>query len=143
MDIRIKYFTNITELDYIGGDKSDWIDLRCAENTFIKKGETKLINLGVGMILPKGYEARIAPRSSLEKNFGVMLTNSIGIIDNMYSGDNDEWKAPLIATRDTFIAKNERILQFRIHKKQPTINFITVNKLNDINRGGLGSSGKA
>lgn len=143
MNIKIKYFTEIEPLEYIGGEnKSNWIDLRCAEDIDLKAGEFKLIRLGVGMILPEGYEANIAPRSSTFKNYGILQTNSFAVIDNSYSGDNDEWRFPAYATRDVHINKNDRICQFRINKIQPTIEFETVEHLNNTDRGGFGSSGK-
>ena len=143
MNIKIKYFTDIEPLEYIGGEnKSNWIDLRAAEDVDLKAGEFKLIKLGVGMILPEGYEANIVPRSSTFKHFGILQTNCFGVIDNSYSGDNDEWRFPAYATRDTHISKNDRICQFRINKIQPTVEFETVNYLNDTDRGGFGSSGK-
>lgn len=141
--IKIKYFTDIEPLEYIGGEnRSNWIDLRAAEDVDLKAGEFKIIKLGVGMILPDGYEANIAPRSSTFKNFGVLMTNSYGVIDNSYSGDNDQWGFPAYAVRDTHISKNDRICQFRINKIQPLIEFETVEHLNDTDRGGFGSSGK-
>lgn len=143
MNIKIKYFTDIEPLEYIGGEnKSNWIDLRCAEDVDLKAGEYKLVKLGVGMILPEGYEANIVPRSSTFKNYGLLQTNSFAVIDNSYSGDNDEWRFPVYATRDVHINKNDRICQFRINKIQSTIEFETVEHLNDIDRGGFGSSGK-
>lgn len=143
MNIKIKYFTDIEPLEYIGGEnKSNWIDLRAAEDVDLKAGESKLIRLGVGMILPEGYEANIVPRSSTFKHFGILQTNCFGVIDNSYSGDNDEWRFPAYATRDTHISKNDRICQFRINKIQPTVEFETVDHLNDTDRGGFGSSGK-
>ena len=73
--IKIKYFTDkIDKLSYIDG-KSDWIDLRAAENVKLKKDEFYLIPLGVAMELPKGYEAHIVPRSSTFKNWGIIQTN--------------------------------------------------------------------
>lgn len=143
MNIKIKYFADIEPLEYIGGEnKSNWIDLRSAEDVDLKAGEYKLIRLGVGMILPEGYEANIVPRSSTFKHYGVLQTNSYGVIDNSYSGDNDEWCFPAYATRDVHISKNDRICQFRINKIQPTVEFETVEYLNETDRGGFGSSGK-
>lgn len=139
--IKIKYFTDIIPLEFIGGEKSDWIDLRCAEDIELKQGEYKLLRLGVGMQLPEGYEAHVAPRSSTFKNFGIICANSFGIIDNSYCGDKDEWKFPAIAMRDTVIHKNDRICQFRIMKKQPEITFKEVDHLSKVSRGGIGSSG--
>ena len=139
--ITIKYFTDkIDKLRYIDG-KSDWIDLRAAQDVELKTGEFKLIPLGVAMQLPKGYEAHVVPRSSTFKNYGILQVNSMGVIDETYSGDNDQWFMPVYATRDTIIHKNDRICQFRIVKHQPTIKFEEVKYLDSDNRGGFGSTG--
>jgi dUTP pyrophosphatase len=138
--IKIKYFTNITEVKKI--KQGDWIDLRASETVQLAKGEFKLIPLGIAMELPKGYEAHVLPRSSTCKNFGILLANSEGVIDNSYCGDNDQWYFPAYAIRDTTINKDERICQFRIVKKQPTIEFNVVKHLGNKNRGGIGSTGK-
>ena len=140
--IKIKYFTDkIDRLGYIGG-AYDWIDLRAAESVDLKKGEFKLIPLGVAMELPKGYEAHIVPRSSTFKNFGIIQTNHQGVIDSSYCGDNDEWKMPVYAMRDTHIEVNDRICQFRIMENQPKIQFEEVKALTGVDRGGFGTTGK-
>ena len=139
--ITIKYFTDkIEKLTYIDG-KSDWIDLRAAEDVALKAGEFKLIPLGVAMKLPQGYEAHIVPRSSTFKNFGIIQTNHFGIIDESYCGDNDQWYFPAYALRDTEIHVNDRICQFRIMEHQPTIQFEETEKLTGADRGGIGSTG--
>lgn len=138
--IEIKYFDN--EIDKIEKiDKGDWIDLRSAETVELKTGEYRLIPLGIGMKLPTGYEAHIVPRSSTFKSFGIIQTNSMGIIDSSYCGDNDQWHFPAFALRDTIIHKGDRICQFRIVEKQPPVKFEVVEHLDDIDRGGLGSTG--
>lgn len=138
--IKIKYFDNeINKIEKIS--KGDLIDLRAAETVEMKKGEFRLIKLGVGMKLPDGYKANVYPRSSTYKNFGIILANSVGQIDNSYSGDNDEWKFPAIALRDTIIHKNDRICQFEIQKIQPEIEFVEVEHLDAESRGGIGSTG--
>ena len=140
--IKIKYFTDkIEKLTYIDG-KSDWIDLRAAEDVALKKGEFKLIPLGVAMELPKGYEAHVVPRSSTFKNFGFMQTNHLGVIDCSYCGDNDQWFMPVYAVRDTQIHVNDRICQFRIMENQPQLVFDEVTALGHADRGGHGSTGK-
>lgn len=140
--IKIKYFTEkIEKLTYIDG-KSDWIDLRAAESVDLKKGEFKLIPLGVAMELPKGYEAHIVPRSSTFKNFGIIQTNHQGVVDSSYCGDNDQWFMPALAVRDTHIECNDRICQFRIMENQPKILFEEVKVLEGKDRGGFGSTGK-
>ena len=140
--IRIKYFIDkIDKLTYIDG-KSDWIDLRAAESVDLKKGEFKLIPLGVAMELPKGYEAHIVPRSSTFKNFGIIQTNHQGVVDCSYCGDNDQWFMPVYAVRDTDIECNDRICQFRIMENQPKISFQEVAVLEGTDRGGFGSTGK-
>ena len=141
MDIKIKYFTeDIDKLRYVDG-KSDWIDLRAAETVEMKKGEFKLIPLGVAMALPKGYEAHIVPRSSTFKNFGIIQTNHMGVVDESYCGPNDQWFFTALAMRDTRISKNDRICQFRIMEHQPSIEFITNTLEDNIDRGGHGSTG--
>lgn len=138
--IKIKYFdAGIAPIKRIA--KGDWIDLRAAEHIEMKAGEYQLIPLGVGMILPEGFEAHVLPRSSTFKKYGILQVNSMGIIDNSYSGDADQWMLPALAMRDTVIPKNERICQFRIVKSQPKIEFLTVETLNDESRGGFGSTG--
>ncbi len=140
--IRIKYFSDeIVKLDYIDG-KSDWIDLRAAEEVVMKAGEFKLIPLGVAMELPKGYEAHVVPRSSTFKTWGLLQVNSMGVIDCSYCGDNDQWFVPMYATRDTEIHVNDRIAQFRIMENQPKIQFEEVAHLEGADRGGFGSTGK-
>lgn len=138
--IKIKYFT--TDIEPVAPIcKGDWIDLRAAEDVEMKSGEFRLIRLGVGMILPEGYEAHLAPRSSTFKKFGIITANSVGVVDNSYCGENDEWCMPSIALRDTVIKKGDRICQFRIMKNQPELCFETVDKLKDESRGGFGSTG--
>lgn len=139
LNIKIKYFADIEKIKPI--EKGDWIDLRAAETAELKKGEFKLIPLGIGMELPEGYEAHVVPRSSTYKNFKIIETNSMGIIDNSYCGDNDQWFFPAYALEDTIINKNDRICQFRIVEKQPKINFEEVNELKNPDRGGHGSTG--
>lgn len=140
--IKIKYFSDeIEKLRYIDG-KSDWIDLRAAKDFVLKKGEFALVPLGVGMQLPKGYEAHVVPRSSTFKNFGIIQTNHMGVIDYTYCGDNDQWFMPCLAVRDTEIHVNDRICQFRIMENQPAISFDEVDHLDAPDRGGFGSTGK-
>ncbi len=139
--VQIKYFTDkIDKLCYIGG-KSDWIDLRAAEDVELVAGQFRLIPLGVAMKLPKGYEAHIVPRSSTFKNFGIIQTNHMGIIDETYCGDHDQWYFPAYALRDTSISVNDRICQFRIMEHQPAITFEERDALEGEDRGGLGSTG--
>lgn len=141
-NIRIKYFNEeIEKLQYID-NKSDWIDLRASQRVELKSGEFKLIPLGVAMELPRGYEAHVVPRSSTFKNFGIIQTNSTGIIDESYRGDNDQWFFPALAVRDTVINVNDRICQFRIVEHQPKIEFIEVDELGNRDRGGHGSTGR-
>lgn len=138
--IKIKYLRDIEKIKPIAC--GDWIDLRTAEDTVMKAGEYKLISLGVAMELPKGYEALVAPRSSTFNKYGILLTNSIGVIDESYKGDGDEWHFLAYAVRDTVIPKNERICQFRIIKHQPTVIFDEVETLGNADRGGIGSTGR-
>lgn len=144
-EIKIKYFDN--ELERIEKiDKGDWIDLRAAEDVKLYPGDFKLIPLGVAMELPEGYEAHVVPRSSTFKNFGIIQTNSMGVIDHLYCGDNDQWFMPVVCIEarhgnKTEIKKNDRICQFRIMKSQPAVRITEVDHLSAKDRGGHGSTG--
>ena len=141
LEIKIKYLNDSIEpLRYIDG-KSDWIDLRSAEEVEFKSGEYKLIPLGVAMCLPNGYEAHVVPRSSTYKNYGLMQTNHMGVIDSSYCGDNDWWYVPMYATKDCVVHAGDRICQFRILENQPKLKFVPVEHLDGVDRGGFGSTG--
>lgn len=140
LQIKIKYLdetqTRISKIE-----KGDWIDLRAAEDIQIDKDSFRLIPLGVAMELPTGYEAHVVPRSSTFKNYGIIETNSMGVIDESYKGDTDFWFFPAYALRDTEIKKGERICQFRIIEKMPEIELVEVEHLGNEDRGGHGSTG--
>ena len=140
--IRIRYHSQeIEKLRYIDG-KSDWIDLRAAEEVSLKAGDFALINMGISVQLPRGYEMIIAARSSTFKNFGLIQTNAIGVVDESYCGDDDIIMMPVYATRDTQVHVNDRLCQFRILRHQPEIVFEEVESLENESRGGFGSTGK-
>ena len=137
----IKYFSDdIKRIEFVEG-RSDWYDLAASETVELSKGDFTLIPLGVAMKLPDGYEAHIVPRSSTFKNFGLLQSNGIGIVDNSYCGDNDMWRMPVYATRDTVVHKGDRIAQFRLMKNQPEAEFVEVEELGTPDRGGFGSTG--
>ena len=138
--IKIRYLRDIKKIERF--NVGDWIDLRAGDDVTIEKGQCKLIPLGVAMELPEGFEALVAPRSSTFKRYGIMMANSLGIIDETYKGDNDEWHFPAYATKDTIIRKNERICQFRIIQHQPMIHLKEVEHLGNADRGGIGSTGR-
>ena len=123
-------------------DHSDWIDLRAAEEIKLRAGEYKAIPLGAAIELPRGYEAIVAPRSSTFKHYGILMANGIGVIDESYRGEGDEWHFLAFATRDTVIHAGERICQFRIFKHQPSFIMKWVRHLGNKNRGGIGSTGR-
>ena len=163
MKIKVREITEGCNPEFI--PKGDWVDLRAAETVkfeaphYPPRGrkaifDSKIVKLGVAMKLPKGYEAVVLPRSGLFKSHPVMVRNSQGVIDNSYSGNNDEWGLPLIAFGDTTIDKGERVCQFRIQLSQKAtmwqkikwllssgIELVEVDDLGDNNRGGFGSTG--
>ena len=140
LELKIKYHNDdlIRLKPLVNGD---WVDLRAVEEVSLKAGEFKLISLGISVQLPKGYEAHIVPRSSTFMNFGIIQTNHYGVIDESYCGDNDIWKFPAYALRDTKIHINDRICQFRLYEHQPSLELKEVSKLNGQDRGGFGSTG--
>lgn len=167
MEIKVKYFSDdYPRLEKL--EKGDWIDLRIDNiknvelngesfdfSKFIgieqlknglsipyKKGTIIKFGLGVAMELPEGYEALIAPRSSTFKRWGLLQTNTPGVIDNVYNGDNDEWGIEFLATRDGVIDRHDRVCQFRIQKNQPKFKFTEVEHLGNEDRGGYGTTGR-
>ena len=148
MKIKIKYFDNAKELNMI--EKGKWCDLYANKDMFIPEGEKMMIPLGVAMQLPEGYEAHVVPRSSTFKTWGIIQTNHIGIIDNSYCGDNDQWFYPAYCLEPknfidnqygTLIRKGDKIAQFRIIEVQPKLEFEKVELLGNKDRGGFGSTG--
>ena len=139
LEIQIKYFNDECKIEKI--KKGDWIDLRSAIDKEYNKGDFFLIPLGIAMQLPAGYEAHVAPRSSTFKNYGILQTNSVGIIDESYKGDDDQWFFPALAFKYGKISKGDRICQFRIVEKMPEVTFIEKDNFNTENRGGHGSTG--
>lgn len=140
-EIKIKFKDPKIYKEFNHIEVGDWIDLRTIDVVTIKKGQYRMIDLGVAMELPKGYEALLVPRSSTFKNYGVLQANSVAVVDNSFKGDEDYWNFLVLATRDVTIPKGTRICQFRIIENQPQINFKVVDKLDNKNRGGIGSTG--
>ncbi len=141
MDIRVKMHTDNEACKPCKAEGGDWYDLAAARTVILTKGHYHLIPLGVSMELPKGYEAHIIPRSSTFKRTGALMANSMGLIDEAYCGDNDEWQFPVYATRDTVVNEGERLCQFRIEKHQPALTFDYVDELGNADRDGFGSTG--
>jgi dUTPase len=140
MEIKIMYHNPRLEKIRVSA-VGDWIDLRAAERVELKAGGFHMISLGISMKLPEGYEAHIAPRSSSFRKWGFLQVNSVGVVDNSYSGSNDIWMLPVYATRDAVIEENDRICQFRIVERMPSVEFLEVEALDDRDRGGFGSTG--
>lgn len=139
MELKIRYLADIPHIEKIS--KGDWIDLRAAEDIDLQAGEYKRIPLGVAIELPEGYEALVAPRSSTFEKHHVMLANSLGVIDEFYKGDDDQWHFSAVAVEDCHIKKGDRICQFRIIEHQPEFAIREVDHLGNQNRGGFGSTG--
>lgn len=140
MEVKIKYHEGGVKLQKI--EKGDWIDLYASKDYTMKSGDFQLIDLGVSIEIPKGYEAYVVPRSSTFKNFGIIMANSIGIIDESYCGDNDIWRFAALAMRDTEIKQGDKIAQFRLMEHMPAIEFVEVESLGNADRGGCGTTGK-
>lgn len=140
LEIKIKYHDKeMPKIEKI--TQGDWIDLRSAEEVELKVGDFKLINLGISVQVPEGYESYIVPRSSTFKNYGILQANSMGIVDESYSSNKDVWKMPVRATKNVVIGKYDRIAQFRIQKKMPEVKITEVDDLGNNERGGFGSTG--
>mgnify|MGYP006293031425 CR=1 FL=1 len=103
-------------------------------------GDELLIHLGFAMKLPEGYEAHVLPRSSTFSKYGLILVNSMGIIDNTYQGEEDEWLFSCYALKAGVLSRYARVGQFRIFANMPDIAFSEVKFLKAPSRGGYGST---
>lgn len=148
MKIRVKYFDNATKLQKIA--KGNWIDVYANKDIFVVEGERAMIPLGFALELPKGWEAHLAPRSSTFKTWGIIQTNSVGVVDDTYIGDNDQWHMPVFCLQGkdiegidqgTWIKKGDKIGQFRIMEVMPEIEFEEVESFGNSDRGGFGTTG--
>lgn len=153
MKIRIKYLEGATELKSI--TKGNWIDVYAYEDTFVYEGERAMINLGFALELPQGWEGHLAPRSSTFKTWGIIQTNSVGVVDDSYIGDNDIWHMPVYCLthkyltkgidgyvdKGTWIRKGDKIGQFRIMEVMPELEFEVVESFGNNDRGGFGTTG--
>lgn len=138
MDVRIN--THGNPVPEVHGD---WVDLCTAEDARLEFLEYSVISLGISVEIPEGYYAHVVPRSSTFGKWGVILANSMGVIDGDYRGDGDIWRFPALCLRHggTVIPKGTRICQFRLVEKAPEIQFVSVEALGNRDRGGLGSTG--
>lgn len=118
-----------------------WYDLTLARDATIKKGEVKILPLGISMQLPRGMEALVASRSSTPLKWGIAPANGVGIIDGDYCGDDDEWGFVAVGLRDASIPAGTRIAQFRLLGTIGEQTFEEVGTLGNPNRGGFGSTG--
>lgn len=153
MKIRIKYFEGATKLMKIS--KGNWIDVYANADVFVTQGDRAMIPLGFALELPRGWEGHLAPRSSTFKSWGIIQTNSLGVVDDTYIGDNDQWHMPVFCLKGmnigvvdgteregTWIRKGDKIAQFRIMEVMPEIEFEEVESFGNADRGGFGSTGK-
>lgn len=148
LTIRVKYFDNATKLKKI--TKGNWIDVYANKDMFVKEGDRAMIPLGFALELPNGWEGHLAPRSSTFKTWGIIQTNSVGVVDDTYIGDNDQWHMPVYCLQGkdsvdgqlgTIIRKGDKIGQFRIMEVMPQIEFEEVDSFGNADRGGFGTTG--
>lgn len=144
MKLRVKYLQDATRMNKI--TKGNWIDVYAYQDIFVPEGGRAMINLGFALELPKGWEGHLAPRSSTFKTWGIIQTNSVGVVDDTYIGDNDIWHMPVycLQAKDengTWIRKGDKIGQFRIMEVMPEIEFEEVESFGNADRNGFGSTG--
>lgn len=136
--IKVKYHDGASKLERHG---AMW-DMAASETVALKEGEVRIIPLGVSMQLPSGYMGVLVPRSSTCLKHGIMMANSVGIIENDYCGDNDVWGFVAYAVRDTAITKGTRIAQFMPVPMFGDLDFDVVESMPCTDRGGYGSTGE-
>lgn len=137
MKAKIKYHDGASRIERHG---AMW-DMAASETVTLKKGEVRIIPLGVSVKLPSGFMGVLVPRSSTCLKHGIMMANSVGIIENDYSGDGDVWGFVAYAIRDTVIEQGTRIAQFMPVRYADDIEFEEVDSMGCADRGGYGSTG--
>lgn len=126
-------------------DQSAGMDLEAAIDAplTLKPGERKIVQTGLSMALPAGYEAQIRPRSGLAFKHGVTVLNSPGTIDADYRGEIKVILANL-GDEDFTIERGMRIAQMVIARHEQAV-WSVVDTLEETERGagGFGSTGTA
>jgi len=116
-------------------------DLRAAVGISIKPGSRVLVQTGLSVALPHGYELQLRPRSGLAFRHGITVLNSPGTVDSDYRG---ELKVILVnfGSEAFTIERGDRIAQ-GVVSALPTVRWIEVDELPDTERGGggFGSTG--
>lgn len=164
LNFNIKYLDEtVPDLEVFDGN---WIDVRAIEVKVIRKDgsievyksdnfevitydkdDVLFVDFGFALDLTdldtgKEYVANLYSRSSLFKNFGLILTNGVGCIDHSYKGDNDTYKGMFLAMRNGELHKFDRLAQFQVKEPQPQIKFNRVDRLGNKERGSYGSTGR-
>lgn len=139
----LKLDVRFTRDPYILERHGGWIDLHCAQDTLIMPHKATVVPLGVNIRVPEGYETIIAPRSSTCLNHGILMGNSIGIIEQDYCGNLDELGMIAVNFTDepVTVEKGLRICQLKVVRSMPDVFFNFVVDMGNANRGGYGSTG--
>lgn len=143
MEDALKLDVRFTREPYKIERHGGWIDLQCAQDTLIMPHKATIVPLGVNLRVPEGYETIIAPRSSTCLKHGILMGNSIGIIDQDYCGNLDELGMVAVNYTDdpVTVEKGLRICQFKVVRAMPAVFFNFVGDMGSVNRGGYGSTG--
>lgn len=142
LKLKIKRFDTTLPMPAYQTTGAAGFDLYARETITIEPKTVAKIPLNIAIELPAGYWAMLAARSSLHKS-GLQLVNGIGVGDEDYCGNDDEYRAALLNFSDepTTIEKGQRIVQMIIMPRlQPELE--AVEELTGENRGGFGSTGK-
>ena len=120
----------------------DWYDENSTNLIPYEAGDALVFKLGFALELPKGKELHLLPRSGTCRKYGLILTNSMGIGDDTFVGDNDEYMAVMYATRSGSVKVGERLLQIKIVDSMEKMEFEEVETFGNKDRGGYGSTGR-
>ncbi len=140
---RIKRIDKTLPLPKYQTNGSVAFDLYSRLNMEIKPKSIAIIPANLIIEIPKGYMLMLAARSSTPRRKGLSIPNGIGIIDQDYHGEQDEFSLQVynFTEQKVKIERGERIGQ-AVFVRIDTAQWEETDKMSDTNRGGFGSTGK-
>lgn len=139
--VKIKQFDPSLPFPAYQSPRAAAFDLVARVSVEIKPGQVERVPLNVAIQVPPNHWVLLAARSSLYKK-GLTMINGIGIGDEDFAGNDDEYQAALqnFTTEPVTVQKGDRIAQAIVLPREQ-MELVAVSQLDQPNRGGFGSTG--
>ncbi len=140
--LNIKRFDKALPLPEYKTKGAACFDCHVRIETIVMPNSHALIPLNIAIKPPKNHFIMLVARSSFYKR-GLLVPNGVGIGDEDFCGDNDEYHLPVLNLTNAPIKidRGDRIAQMLVlpYKK---MRLTETHKLHSKNRGGFGTTGK-